>query len=151
MLVGSRLRISSLVGLLEALEDVGGVVRVELGDGPGQEFVRQRFHELVANCLVELREDLGVESRPQRLDQGDALIGLEEADDIGEIGRAQRRGKADGAVGVPATERLRHLARELGGVDGILICRRVLFTFDHCRHNLCEAAEPSKEEAELSI
>ena len=75
-----------LVGRLEATEQVGGVVAVEVADGARQNVVGQRLRDLVAHLLVDLGQHLEVELGPQRQDQPDAILGLEQLDQIGKIG-----------------------------------------------------------------
>ena len=53
-----------LVLRLEVFEQVGRVVRVQLGDGARQQFVGQRFRKLVANRVVKFRQHLEVERGP---------------------------------------------------------------------------------------
>ena len=78
-----------LVALLEVLEQIGGVVGLELGDGLGEQFLGQGAEQLVAHRLVELGKRLRVEVRAQRLDQGDALVRLQKLDQVGKVGGRQ--------------------------------------------------------------
>ena len=76
-----------LVVGLEAADEVGRVVAVEIGDGLGENVVGQRFRDLVAHLLVDLGQHLEVEVRAQRLDEADALLRARAA-------RSDRRGRA---------------------------------------------------------
>ena len=53
-----------LVVGFEAFEQVGGVVGVEVADGPREDVVGERLGELVADLFVDPGEDLEVEVRP---------------------------------------------------------------------------------------
>ncbi len=55
-----------LVVRLEASEQVGGVVAVEVADGARQDVVGQRLRDLVAHLLVDLGQHLEVERGAQR-------------------------------------------------------------------------------------
>ena len=63
-----------LVRLLEVLDEIGGVVGLELARRRWASMsLGSAARELVAHRLVELGQHLRIEGRPQRLDQLDAL------------------------------------------------------------------------------
>ncbi len=103
-----------LVALLEAAQQVGRVVAVELGDGPGQHVVGQRLRDLVAHLLVDLGQHLEVEIGAQRLDDGDPLLRAQQLDQVGEVGAVhvgEQRAHLRLVVGL---DRLGDGAHELG-------------------------------------
>src|ERR687896_2654292 len=80
-----------LVTRLEVFEKVGRIVRLERRHGLRQELVGQRLHELVAHRRLELRKNLEIEARSERLNEANTLFGIEQFDEIGQVGRFQVR------------------------------------------------------------
>ena len=78
-----------LIRTLQILDQVDGVVGVELADCRGDRVRRQRRHEFVAHLLVELGQRLDIETSAERRDQLNSLGRLQRFDEIGEIGGMQ--------------------------------------------------------------
>ena len=76
-----------LVGGVEILDEVGGVVGVERIDRARQQLVRQRLGELVADARIDLRQHLEIEARAERFDKPHPLIGRQQLDHVGEVRR----------------------------------------------------------------
>ncbi len=103
-----------LVVRLEAFEQVGGVVAVEIADAARQDVVRQRLRQLVADLLVDLGQHLEVEVGAQRLDEPDALLGIEQLDEVGKVGVLDVRYQRTYQRGIVRLERLGDRAHEFG-------------------------------------
>ena len=98
----------------DVLEQVGGIVGLELGDGLGQHLVGQRRRELVAHGLVELGQHLRAEVAPQRLDQLRATGRLQQLDEVGEVARLQARDQRARMRPQARRQRLGDGSRQLG-------------------------------------
>ena len=99
---------------LEAFQQIGRVVGLELGDGLGQQLLGQRRQQLVAHRGVELGEHLGAEGGAQRLDQRHALLRLQLLDQVGKVGRLEALHQRAHALMVGGAQRLRQGPRQLG-------------------------------------
>ncbi len=53
------------VGLVQILNQINGIVRIELVEGRNDDLVRQHSHEIVAHRLIEFRQRSDVETGPQ--------------------------------------------------------------------------------------
>ena len=115
---GRWARISLLVALFEAFDDVGRIVRVELRYRLGQNLVRKGFGNLVADAFVELGQNFVIEGRADRLDELDALFRLEEFDDVGKIGRFEIAHEFSGARSGSLRPSASEMARIRSG-DGV--------------------------------
>src|SRR5690606_8457315 len=80
--VGKLVENLLLVVGLEAFEQICGVVAVELGYSPREHIVGQSRGKLVADLLVDLRQDLKVEIGAQCLDECQALLGIEQLNKV---------------------------------------------------------------------
>ena len=74
-----------LVLLVQILDDVDRLVRVELLERLGDRLVRHLLEHLVAHAFVELGERRGIEVAAKRGDEGLALIGAQQLDEVGEV------------------------------------------------------------------
>ena len=99
-----------LLFLVEVLDDVDGVVGIELLQRLGHLLARHGLEHLVAHGLVEFGQRRGVEILAERCDEHGALLGPEQLDEIGKIGLVQRKGEV---------AQFRRLARIERGNDGV--------------------------------
>src|SRR5262245_39403560 len=76
---------------IQVLQDIGGIVRLKLGNRFGHRRLRQIPQQLVTYTLVELGESLRVKGGAKRFYELNALRGLKKLDEIGKIGRLQAR------------------------------------------------------------
>ena len=104
-----------MLRLIEVFQQVGGVVRFQLGDGLGQNVLRQLAQKLVAHGAVEFRQDVIGKIIAQRADELDARVGLQQLDDIGEIGRRQAARELTGPQLIATGELFADGPRQLGG------------------------------------
>ncbi|MGY4312278.1 hypothetical protein ACVWW1_001581 [Bradyrhizobium sp. JR3.5] len=80
-----------LVLLVEAFQQLDGVVGFELADALGNGLRLEFLEDLLADRLVDLVERREVEVRTRDLDQGDAVVRLQRLDQVAEIGLVQFR------------------------------------------------------------
>ena len=74
-----------LVFLIEVLDEVDRLVRIELLERLGDGLVRHLLEHLIAHAFVELGERRGIEVAAEHVDQWLALIGTQQLDEIGEV------------------------------------------------------------------
>ena len=94
-----------LIFLVEVLDDVNGLVGIELLERLGDLLRRHLLQHLVAHAFVELGQRRGIEVAPEHLDQRLALIGSQQLDQIGEVCFMQRQRQRAHRVGVAELER----------------------------------------------
>ena len=88
--VGICARISCRSGSVEALQDVGGVVGLELGDGLGQHVALGSAGSSWSRTLSSSSDSTsGSKADPSASTSCDALVGRQQLDQIGKIGRLQ--------------------------------------------------------------
>ena len=103
-----------LLRLVEVLDEVDGVVGVELGDRRGELVGAELLDDLVAHRLVELGEDVGVELGAQRVDHQAAFIGGHDFQEVGHVGGVERHHQRLDAIEVVRLERLLDRPDQLG-------------------------------------
>ncbi len=103
-----------LVGPVEVLQQIDGIVRVELFQRLGDLLGRHFLENLVANRLVELGKRRGLKILTQRLDKLGAPVLPENFEKIGEVRLVQIDGQGARARAIALVERSGHCMEELG-------------------------------------
>ena len=80
-----------LLFLVEVLDDIDGLVGIELLQGLGDLLAGHDLEHLVAHRLVELGQRRGLEVVAQHGDEDAALLGTEQLDQVGKVGFMQRK------------------------------------------------------------
>ena len=86
---GSCSRISACSCFGQVLEDVGGVVGIEVADAFGDGLRRQLFEDFLADRVVDLGERREVELAAHQLDEARAQLRIERLDQVAGVGLVQ--------------------------------------------------------------
>ncbi len=84
--LGDGLQHLALQRLVQPVEHVERVIGIDAGDGARHGAGADLGHHLVAHGIVELGQDVGVEARPDALDQPGAPLGRELLQKVGQLG-----------------------------------------------------------------
>ena len=115
-LPGRQLRQDLLLfRLIEVFQQIGGIVRFQLGDCFGKNTFRQLVQKLVTHGAVQFGQDVVGKIITQRADELDARIGLQQLDNVGQIGRRQAPREFAGPRRIATGKRLADGPRQLGG------------------------------------
>ncbi len=109
-----------LLMLLEILDQVDDVVAVQLAHGVGQHFGMQDADDLLADRLVELRQDVAVELLAVEPDQARAVVGRHLFQKVGDVGGVQRLHQFDEPVAIVDLDGVEDGRDDLG-IQGIVI------------------------------
>ena len=97
---------------LEVFEDRDRVVGVELGREVGHLLRLHLVDHVLADMLVELGIDVGVDNSGERLDQVPALVGRSELDQVGDVGGVEVGDQGARRLVVAVGDRVEHFANE---------------------------------------
>ena len=120
-----------LLRLFQVLDQVDHIVAVQLAHRLGQDMRRQDGDHLLADALVQLRQDLAVAFAIIKPDQPRPVIGVDLFQQVGDIGLVQRLHQLDqlvAVVDVDGIENRRHrlAVQRIGAVLALLLFGQVL-------------------------
>ena len=115
--------------LVEVLDDIDGLVGIELLQRLGDLLGGHDLEHLVAHCFVELRQGRSVEIPAERGDKRPALLGAEELDEIGKVGRMQLEREVAQSCCVVRIKRGDDGVQELGAESALIVTQFDLACF----------------------
>jgi hypothetical protein len=114
------------LALVQVVDDVGGVVGVQLLQRLGQGGRRRGLQHLLAQVVVQLGDDLAQPFRIQDRDHLFAVGGRQEAHQVGDVGRIQGVDQLAQPRGVAAVGRVDdHL--DIVGIERVVVAEREVF------------------------
>ena len=114
------------VGLLffvEVLDEIDGIVGIELLQGLGHLLGGHRLEHLVAHRLVELGQRRGLEVVAQHGDEDAALLGTQQLDQVGKVGFMQRQRQLAGFGRVAFVDRGGDGMQEVGADTALFVAQ----------------------------
>ena len=133
------------VGLLvlrQVLQDVDGVVGIELADALGDGLGRQLLEDLLAHRVVDLGERGEVERAAHQLDQARAQLRIERLEEIADVGLVQFADQLGQRSGVAGVDRGDHPLDEVPPQRAVVIAKRRRFRLGRGAVLFIEHAEP---------
>ncbi len=79
-----------LLGFVKILENVDDIVRFKFADGFSQNLRLKRLDHLIANVVVDLRQDLAVDVFARQLQDRGPVVGIDLFEKVSDVGRVQR-------------------------------------------------------------
>lgn len=114
------------LGLFQSIDEVERVVGVEIGERTRQILGAELPRDLIAQRLVELRDDLRWEDRTQGIDQIDAAFRTDQTEELRELGIMQLARDVANRLGVAGVERLKR-PLDHRGIEADLVTRSGIF------------------------
>ncbi len=113
-----------LLLLRQVLEDVRGIVGIEIADALGDGFRQQLLEDVLADGVLDLGERGEVEVAAQQLDEAGPQIGVERLDQVAGIRLVQLADQRLQGAGVVALDRRGRLLDETGADGAVLVAQR---------------------------
>ena len=110
-----------LLLLRQVLEDVGGVVGIEIAHALGDGLGRHLFEDFLADRVVDLGERGEVELAAQQFDEARAQVGIERLDQVAGVGLVQLADQRLQGRGVAALDRVAHPVEEFGADRAVVV------------------------------
>ena len=113
-----------LVLLVQILDDVNCLVRVELLQRLGDRLVRHLLEHLVAHPFVELGERRGIEVAAERGYERFTLVRPQQLNEVGKVGFVEIDRKFAHGLGIVRIKCRFHRVQELGAKNPLLVAQR---------------------------
>jgi hypothetical protein len=110
--------------LREILENIRGVVGIEIADALGDRLGRHLFEDFLTDRVVDLGERGEVELAAHQFDEAPSQLRVERLDQVAGVGLMQFAGQCPQAAGIVAVDRRSHAIDEISTDRALLVAER---------------------------